>query len=597
MTRMTPALGGAALLAALVAFTGCTSKSHGPARALWSADANAVDNPWPSDRLRAGGLAKTPPGYFAQVLPAGTQFDVPRQFLDTAAAAIASNGGFSVYAPIVVKLSHEVDPASLAGVHVYPAGGGTDAAVDITWTGALDALLLTPRAPLAQKTEYVLAIASPSIQPSPEFTAALASDPALATLAAAAVAQGAAATAADLDLVVSFTTAPVADDLQKLQARIDLTLGSALLPDLSSAAPIANYPVGVFAAGTPEFAAIFSQASANTTGIAAIAQGTWQAFDFRDANDLFDRALLDGTSLTPATTTVDFRLCIPNGTPPAGGWPIVITSHGLTSDSDEAVARCSSFAKAGIAVVGQTATDHGFRGSVLTFFDFRRILAVRDEFRQSAGEILQMQRLLANAKANAIAPFDTLDTANPHYWGNSLGALIGGSAIATSSHFQSSGLSVPGGRLTRLFEGNAGYGLLTIFANQIGVPPESPEFPDYLVAFRILGQASVDQADPGALAPSTPPTRKVLLQESLGDATILNVASEDLRVAFGFATETVAIDPFTGPGAMWIWDKAQFPNLPADTDPHNLYWVLPPMRHQMETWILSNGMDLANPPN
>jgi hypothetical protein len=376
-----PLLALTCALTALITAAACGGKSKGGATALWSADANAIANPWPSDRLLAGGRAGSPAGYFTRALPDEPEFQDARAFLDAAALAISSNGGYSVYAPVIVPLSARVDTAAVMGVHLYPAAGGADVEVSLSWSNSLRSLLVTPHAPLTAKSVWILAIADDEIHPSSAFTSAVKTDPALGALADAAVAHGVAESKAELDLLVSFTTAPIADDLIALQARIDGSLGDALLPDTVTDPGIPSYPLGTWAQGTPQFTQIMDQAFAATSGVASITQGSWQAFDFRSpTNDLFDPAFLVTSGGTPSTTTVDFRLCIPTGVVPSNGWPIVITSHGLTDDSDEAVARCSSFAKAGIALVGQTAADHGFRGSFLHFFDFTRLIAVREQF-------------------------------------------------------------------------------------------------------------------------------------------------------------------------------------------------------------------------
>jgi hypothetical protein len=597
MSRHSLTQSALAVFTILVAAAACSSPRHtGPATILYSADPAAAENPWPSDRLLAGGKAGTPTGYFSRVLPDAPEFAEPRQFLETAAAALSSNGGYSVYAPIILRLGSSIGTAGIAGIHLYQPAVGVDAAVTVTYSKALQALLVTPNEPLRQKSVYVLAVSDPKLLPSHAFTAALSSDAALGALADGAVAHGVAPATKDLDVVLSFTTQPVIDVLAAIQTRIDGTLGTALLP-VFSAGPIPDYTAGYFLSTSAGFTAVMNKAGAKTSDLGAIAQGTWTAWDFRDANGVIVPSFVDGTA-TPGTTTVDFRLCIPAGTPPAGGWPVVLSSHGLTSDSDEAVKRCYSFAAAGIALVGQTATDHGFRGTFVNFFDFTRLLAVRDEFRQSDAELLQMQQLLVNAKINGIAPFDQLDAGHPHYWGNSLGSLFGGAVIASSSHLGASGLSVPGGRLTRLFEGSAGQLLLALFGAGIGLPSNSDHFPEYLEAFRPLAQWAIDPSDPGALAPYTPVDRRVLIQESLGDVTILNPATDDLRRAFALPVVTAPVDPFTGRGGMWIWDKDQFAStLPADETAHDLYWDLAPMRHQMEDWILSDGANLADPPN
>jgi hypothetical protein len=97
------------------------------------------------------------------------------------------------------------------------------------------------------------------------------------------------------------------------------------------------------------------------------------------------------------------------------------------------------------------------------------------------------------------------------------------------------------------------------------------------------------------MAQYAPSTRKILLQESKGDLTILNSSTEDLRLAYGFDVLTAPADPFTPHGGMWIWDMTQFTSqLPADQKAHDLYWNLAPMRHQMEQFLSSDGTVLVD---
>ncbi len=577
--RLLPAL--AALL--LAACDGSSSPREATVR--WSADAGSPDNPWPSDRLRAGGIAAAPPGYFSGRFPDTEEFAEARAFLDTAQATIATVGGYSVYAPVVVPLSGRVDARGLRGVHLYDAEG-TEVAVRLSYDAHLDSLLVTPDRPLVQNRRHLLAIADARLHPSADFTAAVGGE--LAPLAAEAVGFGAARDADELDLVLAFTTQSVVDDLWAIQARIDGTLGSALLPSYAPAPEIPGFTVGIYPEDNPTFDTIFQAENANPADIALVAQGTWQAYDFRGADRTFDTALVHGTG-TPAMTTVDFRLAIPEGTAPEQGWPVAIVGHGFAGHGVEALQRAYSFASSGIATVGLTAPEHGFRGDLLDFFDFTRLLKVRDGFRQSAAEILEMERMLRNAHDAGIEPFDLLDVGRISYFGNSFGGLLGSPVSAASSRLDAVGLTVAGGRLTSLFDGETGELFLLLFASKVGLSVDHPRWPAYVAAFRPMAQWGIDPADPGACARYAPESRKVLIQEAVGDAIVLNVSTDDMRTAYDLPVLESAADPFTARGGMWVWDKDDHPDLAGNVKAHDLYWSLEPMRRQMEAFLESDG--------
>lgn len=574
----------------LFSLAGCDGGEGGGGAAVlaWSADANAIDNPWPSDRLLAGGIAGTPPGYFSRPLPSDDPgYDTPRLFLEETVAVLGSSlGGYPVYAPLVLPASDRLDPEDLEDtVHVFPEAGGEETELRLAWSEALGALLAEPVRPLRGSRRYVAIVAGSRTKPSPDFADARDADPAAAALADQAVARGIAGDRGDVDLAFAFTTQPVEDDLLAVQARTDSAAGDALLPSFT---PIEDLPfdAGVSTAGSPAFTAAFEDADASAEGIGTVAQGWFEALEFRGAGGSFDPQLVHGTGATPVTA-VDFRLAVPSGTPPPGGWPVVIASHGVSGDSVEPLQRAYSFALAGAATIGTTATDHGWRGSILDFFDFQRPLYVRDGFRQSAGEILQLERMIRNAHEAGIAPFDALDPERITYFGNSFGGILGGGVAAGSSHVDAVGFAVSGGRLPRLFDGETGELLLTLFGAQIQLGIADERFPAFLESFRIVAQWAIDPADPGALAPAVPAERPVLLQMALGDTIFLNPSTEDLRLALDLPVLETPADPFTGRGGMWVWDVAQYPEVVAD--PHDLYWDLEPMRTQMETFLLTEG--------
>ena len=589
--RHAPPLAAIALV--LPALAGCAGDdSPDPVVLAWSADPGALENPWPSDRLFSQGVAGTPDGYFTRMLPADPAYDGPRAFLEAAVAELGTaTGGYSVYAPIVLPAEARIGAGAAAGIHLVPEAGGPEVDLTVRWSEPMGALLAEPVTPLLGSTRYAVLIAGSRTAASDAFEAARASDPAVAALVDLAVSRGFAGKAGSVDLAFAFTTQPVADDLVAAQARIDGPIGDDILPAYVDSAGL-PFIAGVHTAGSLAFDEVFQENEASPQGIGVVAQGVFAAYEFRDANGSFDSALVHGTGALPSRATVDFRLTVPAGDPPAGGWPVVIASHGVSGDSVEPLKRGYSFALAGAATIGATATDHGWRGSILDFFDFTRPLYVRDGFRQSALEIVQLERAIRNGHDAGVPPFDRLDPERVTYFGNSFGGIVGGSVAAASAHVDAVGISVSGGRLPRLFDGETGQLLLALFGGEVGLPKTDPEFDGFLEGFRIAAQWAIDPADPAALGPAVPVDRPVLIQMALGDGTIPNASSEDLRLALALPVLEEPADPFDGRGGLWVWDVAEYPAV--DAEPHDLYWDLAPMRHQMEQFLLSEGTVLVD---
>ncbi|RKH70021.1 hypothetical protein [Corallococcus aberystwythensis] len=65
----------------------------------------------------------------------------------------------------------------------------------------------------------------------------------------------------------------------------------------------------------------------------------------------------------PRPTRYPFMLFVPNGTAPAGGWPVLVFGHGLTSNRTAVLGVANKMAGAGYAVVAMDAAYHGERTS------------------------------------------------------------------------------------------------------------------------------------------------------------------------------------------------------------------------------------------
>lgn len=158
---------------------------------------------------------------------------------------------------------------------------------------------------------------------------------------------------------------------------------------------------------------------------------------------------------------VGFSLTVPTEDAPAGGWPLVLYSHGTGGDqfsfcngsnSDEGLV----MAREGVAVFGVSQPLHGDRATPdtnveLDSFNFYNPAAGRTNFRQGALD----QVYLARALAQAIPAFTydgasvPIDTTRVAFFGHSQGGLVG--ALGTpffAGDLVGSGLSGAGGGLT-----------------------------------------------------------------------------------------------------------------------------------------------------
>src|SRR5262249_38645390 len=161
---------------------------------------------------------------------------------------------------------------------------------------------------------------------------------------------------------------------------------------------------------------------------------------------------------------IPFTVTVPSGTPPPGGWPVVIQQHGLGGQRDLVVAFAEADAAAGFASIGIDAVAHGYRfldctpssqcqdtannfggtaapdgfadGTLLgfdigflsvnvEFFQaFHNFLGVRDNFRQTYADLLSLVRLLHGHSIDAALNVSLNDN-DIFYVGHSLGGLMG----------------------------------------------------------------------------------------------------------------------------------------------------------------------------
>lgn len=119
---------------------------------------------------------------------------------------------------------------------------------------------------------------------------------------------------------------------------------------------------------------------------------------------------------------------------PAGGWPVVIMQHGITSKKEDMLALTASLAIQGFATASIGHPVHGERGidvdddgnddfnastgSVLAYMNLQSLLVARDNLRQSAADLLAL-RLGLNFTNDT-----SLNTSDVVFIGHSLGSVV-----------------------------------------------------------------------------------------------------------------------------------------------------------------------------
>ena len=274
--------------------------------------------------------------------------------------------------------------------------------------------------------------------------------------------------------------------------------------------------------------------------------GAFLAFDYRDAAGV----VVDGTPQTPYTLAA--RVWLPLGD--GGPWPVVIFGHGLGSDRGQAKALADKAAPMGIATVAIDAVAHGEHPgapdnpttlvSVMAFFGISLdtlaldALVLRDNWRQSTYDKLQLVRLLLDAPDLDGDGTPELDPAHMGYFGVSLGGIMGSELLALTPAIGAAILSVPGGRVSSIMGDSDTFAPLLF-----GLTPPGATQWDVVRFFPVL-QALIERGDASNWAPhvladrlpgmGAPP--QLLLNMALGDETVPNSCTRSLARALGVPT-------------------------------------------------------------
>jgi len=167
----------------------------------------------------------------------------------------------------------------------------------------------------------------------------------------------------------------------------------------------------------------------------------------------------DGQPVVAGQLEMQLGLSVPNDRPmPANGWPVVLYHHGTGGDAfsfiDDGTAR--TLAAAGLAMLGADAPVHGLRrpageDPTFLFFNIQNFLAMRENIRQGAADLLLLKRfaaaLVVDAADSPTGAEVRFDPANIYFMGHSQGGLTGPLLLAVSDGVRGAMLSGAGGSI------------------------------------------------------------------------------------------------------------------------------------------------------
>ncbi len=308
--------------------------------------------------------------------------------------------------------------------------------------------------------------------------------------------------------------------------------------------------------------------------LGAVFTGTFAAPDFRAPNGRFVVSATGVPTVSNPAMRLPVTLALPRGPVPAAGFPVVIYAHGIGGQRSDMLGIMNELARSGLATVAIDWSTFGQRATTLSgdvhsastgtyrgsdgFADttngnpgefvgnFQDMIVFRDNLRQSALEVVQLRRLLANpsldlsavaAEYGGTAP--RLDGQHIAYVGGSLGGIIGTLVASVEPAINPFVLNVAGAAFaTQVITTapNEGAIVQVLLGTVFGVP--STEVLDRFHPIANLLQMVLDPGDAVTYAAEVthPPTGRghdVWLIEALWDQTLGNSATELLASLLG----------------------------------------------------------------
>ncbi|MCX5746835.1 MAG: hypothetical protein NT062_30550 [Proteobacteria bacterium] len=259
-----------------------------------------------------------------------------------------------------------------------------------------------------------------------------------------------------------------------------------------------------------------------------------------------------GAAVVQRMEPMRFAITVPKTPMPTAGYPIAIYAHGTGGDFRSFISDGTAYtlAKQGIATISTDQVLHGPRNpggnAEVDFFNFENPLAARDNALQGAADAFSQHRLALGLSFTE-RPEVKFDPANVFFFGHSQGGSTGPGFVAFEPTLRGAVMSGTAGLITvALLEKTEPLdipGLLTSLLRDDPVDADNPSIG--------LVQMWMERADPNNYAPlmvRTPPIvdgvtlapRNIFQTEGFTDHYSPNVGIEAFAVALG---ADIALDP------------------------------------------------------
>ena len=271
-----------------------------------------------------------------------------------------------------------------------------------------------------------------------------------------------------------------------------------------------------------------------------------------------------------------FVAVLPQGTPPAGGWPVAVFGHGFTGSTANVFLAAATNATQGIATIATNVVGHGFGpqsswlvtsgGTTTTLPSYGRgvdqdnngridstegssatgaaaAVSSRDALRQTAADNMTLIRSLGGTDVDRDGAPD-LSGKDVTYFGQSFGGIYGTMLTGADPDVTRSVLNVPGGPVSEIARLSPSFRGLTTLALQAAglLNSTDPTRNFFQEQLPLRGEGPVTATVPGALAiqdylakatwltrSGSPETfapliepQRVLVQVAFGDQTVPN---------------------------------------------------------------------------
>src|SRR2546428_3771956 len=591
-------------------------------------------------------------------------------------AVLDTLDGFNIQPRISIPFSGRIDPSTVSSSTVFLVGPG-DHVVGINqavWEPATNTLHVESDEQLAQDTTYLLVVSrgvhDVNGEPLAETTFqhdlnfGQTKDPAAkayrkALIDALPMAMAGGVEEDDIAAVSLFTTQSINAISNKIRAQLT---GSTVNFNLGTSGAHTVFPLSSVVAiqlhrqnGTATFSDSFLPTPALSIfpgSVGTIAFGSYASPDYENADEVIPAVgTKTGVPAVQSTNRIQFTLFEPSGTPPSGGWPTAIFSHGFTDSKDGAPwVVASSLAHAGTATIAINVVGHG-GGALGTYIVLRAgaasvtlpsggrgldqggngtidsteggsavgaqsLIGTRDGLRQTTIDLMQLGKVLKGGIAVHGDGTPDLSTSRIYYTWQSFGGIYGVQLLGLEPDIRAGVPNVPGGpiieiaRLSPSFRILVGFSLLTRSPSLYNAVPNAgldnfneniplrnlPTVIDTVPGASAI-QTVIDNtewaqqaANPAAYAPFI--TRPVIIQFARGDKTVPNPT----------ATAILRAGHLAGRATLFRNDLA-FPVFGTSKNPHTfLTNVVGPgalfaieAQQQIATFFASDGATVIDP--